>query len=84
MRPSGERRRRRIGRLLLVTLVAGVSLSPAVGADDVLDKLLSDLQITPLADQAPPPFTLESVDGKRVSLAGLRGRAALLYFWEAG
>jgi cytochrome oxidase Cu insertion factor (SCO1/SenC/PrrC family) len=84
MRTPGERASRlRVGRLLFVILAAGLSLSPAA-ADDGVDKLLSDLQITPLGDQAPPPFTLESVDGKRVSLAGLRGRAALLYFWEAG
>jgi cytochrome oxidase Cu insertion factor (SCO1/SenC/PrrC family) len=82
--PEEPARRLRVGRLLFVILAAGLSLSPAVAADDVLDKLLSDLQITPLGDQAPPPFTLESVDGKRISLAGLRGRAALLYFWEAG
>jgi peroxiredoxin len=31
-----------------------------------------------------PPLTLESVDGKPVSLADLRGRAAFLYFWESG
>jgi cytochrome oxidase Cu insertion factor (SCO1/SenC/PrrC family) len=85
MRRPGQRARRlRVGRLAVVILAAGLSLSLAAGADDVLDKLLSELQITPLGDQAPPPFTLESIDGKRVSLAGLRGRAALLYFWEAG
>jgi hypothetical protein len=83
-RPGEPARRLRVGRLIFVLLAAGLSLSPTVAADDVLDKLLSDLQITPLGDQAPPPFSLESVDGKRVSLAGLRGRAALLYFWEAG
>jgi cytochrome oxidase Cu insertion factor (SCO1/SenC/PrrC family) len=85
MRRPGQRARRlRVGRLAVVILAAGLPLSLAAGADDVLDKLLSELQITPLGDQAPPPFTLESIDGKRVSLAGLRGRAALLYFWEAG
>ena len=85
MKRPGERARRlRVGRLVCVILAATLSLSPAAGADEALDRLLSDLQITPLGDQAPPPFTLESVDGKRVSLAGLRGRAALLYFWEAG
>lgn len=85
MTRSGETARRlRFGRLALIVLAAGLSLSPAAGADDALDKLLSDLQITPGGDQTPPPFTLESVGGKQVSLASLRGRAALLYFWEAG
>jgi cytochrome oxidase Cu insertion factor (SCO1/SenC/PrrC family) len=85
MRDPGNRARGLgVARLMLVVLAAGFWLAPAVDADDAFDKLLSDLQITPLGDQAPPPFTLESVDGKRVSLAGLRGRVVLLYFWEAG
>ncbi|HYS18533.1 MAG TPA: hypothetical protein VET45_16555 [Candidatus Binatia bacterium] len=61
-----------------------LSLLPASAADDALDDLLSEFQITPLGDQTPPSFTLESLDGKPVSLAGLRGRAAFLYFWESG
>jgi cytochrome oxidase Cu insertion factor (SCO1/SenC/PrrC family) len=85
MRGSGNRARGLgVVRLMLVIMAAGFWLAPAVDADDALDTLLSELQITPLGDQAPPPFTLESVDGKRVSLAGLRGRVVLLYFWEAG
>jgi cytochrome oxidase Cu insertion factor (SCO1/SenC/PrrC family) len=85
MRGSGNRARGLgVVRLMLVIMAAGFWLAPAVDADDALDKLLSELQITPLGDQAPPPFTLESVDGKRVSLTGLRGRVVLLYFWEAG
>jgi cytochrome oxidase Cu insertion factor (SCO1/SenC/PrrC family) len=70
--------------LALAVLAIGLSLLPAAAADDALDDLLFDLQIVPLGDQVPPPFTLESVDGKSVSLAGLRGRAAFLYFWESG
>jgi len=65
-------------------LTAGLWLLPAAAADDALDDLLSDFQITPLGDQVPSPFTLESMDGKPVSLADLRGRAVLLYFWESG
>jgi len=64
--------------------VIGLSLLSAAAADDALDDLLSDFQIAPLGDQVPPPLTLESVDGKPVSLADLRGRAAFLYFWESG
>lgn len=37
----------------------------------------------PLGDQRPAPFTLDALDGKPVSLADLRGRAALLYFWDS-
>lgn len=73
----------RFGGLALAFLAAGLALLPVGAADEALDKLLSDLQITPLGDQVPPPFTLESVGGKPVSLAGLRGRAVLLYFWES-
>ena len=61
-----------------------MSLLSAAAAEDALDDLLSDFQIAPLGDQVPPPFTLESVDGKPVSLADLRGRIAFLYFWESG
>jgi peroxiredoxin len=39
--------------------------------------------VTPLGDQAPAPFTLESLEGTSVSLADLRGRVAMLYFWES-
>ena len=46
-----------------------------------LDDLLMDLQLVPLEGQAPKPFALESLDGRRVALADLAGRPALLYFW---
>ncbi|HEY7539820.1 MAG TPA: hypothetical protein VIF11_06745 [Methylomirabilota bacterium] len=39
--------------------------------------------MTPLGDQAAVPFRLESLEGKLVSLADVRGRVALLYFWES-
>jgi hypothetical protein len=46
-----------------------------------LEDLLMDLQLIPLDGQAPKAFSLESLDGRRVSLADLAGRPALLYFW---
>ena len=46
-----------------------------------LDDLLMDLQLVPLDGQAPKPFVLESLDGRRVALGDLAGRPALLYFW---
>lgn len=46
-----------------------------------LDDLLLDLQVVPLDAQTPKPFALEGLDGRRVALADLAGRPALLYFW---
>jgi len=70
-------------RLALAVALIGLSLLPAAAADDSLDDLLSAFQLTPLGDQLPAPFKLESLDGKAVSLADVRGRVAMLYFWES-
>jgi hypothetical protein len=65
--------------LLLLLTTAGVT--PAA-ADKALDELLFDLQLVPLDGQMPPAFELERLaDGKKVSLAELRGRPVMLYFW---
>ena len=58
--------------------------SPSRGAQVVagsLADLMMDLELVPMDGQTPKPFTLESLDGKRVALADLAGRPALLYFW---
>ena len=70
-------RRRMTAALLVLTAV----LSGGAAAADSLDDLIFDLQLVPLDGQTPPPFTLEALDGKRVSLAELKGRVVLLYFW---
>jgi len=58
---------------------------PAGGGAQVvagsLDDLLMDLQLVPLDGQRPKPFDLPSLDGRRVALADLAGKPALLYFW---
>jgi cytochrome oxidase Cu insertion factor (SCO1/SenC/PrrC family) len=73
-----------MGRIAaLVLALIGISLLPAAAADDSLDDLLSAFQVTPLADQTPPPFLLEALDGKPVALADVRGRAVMLYFWDS-
>ena len=46
-----------------------------------LDDLVMDLQLIPLDGQPPRPFALTSLDGRRVALADLAGKPALLYFW---
>jgi cytochrome oxidase Cu insertion factor (SCO1/SenC/PrrC family) len=76
-------RRAVLAGLAVSVLAAGLSLGAAVG-DDALDDLLTAFQLTPLADQKPTPFALDSIDGKSISLADVRGRAVLLYFWESG
>lgn len=69
-------------RCLAIALI-GLALLPAAAADDALDDLLSALQIAPFGDQRPSPFALDSLDGRKVALADVRGRAVLLYFWES-
>jgi hypothetical protein len=62
----------------LVTLA--LAAAPAAGAAD-LEDLLWDLQVVPLDREPAPGFALDALDGGRVSLASLRGRAVFLYFW---
>ena len=69
--------------MAFVLLAAGAWLVPAPAAADALGDLLVELQIVPLLDQSPPAFTLDSLNGAPVSLADLRGRAVVLYFWES-
>ena len=76
-------RRAALYGLAVSVLAAGLSLGAAVG-DEALDDLLTAFQLTPLGDQKPTPFTLDSIDGKSISIADVRGRAVLLYFWESG
>jgi hypothetical protein len=73
----------RIARWCLAVLAACVLAWPAAAADDLLDDLLSAFQLTPLADQTPAPFLLESLDGRPVALADVHGRAVMVYFWES-
>ena len=77
-------RRAALCGLVLSVLAAGLSLVPAGAGDEALDDLLTAFQMTPLGDQKPTPFTLDSIDGKPVSLDTVRGKAVLLYFWESG
>jgi cytochrome oxidase Cu insertion factor (SCO1/SenC/PrrC family) len=59
-------------------LVAAV---PVLAAGPDLEDLLFDLQLVPLDGGPAPGFTLESLEGRKVSLADFRGKPVLLYFW---
>jgi len=81
--PARKRRRdRRRGPIAvlsvaLLCLLLTPEILPAVDLED----LLWDLQIVPLDGQPAPAFTLDSLDGKKVSLSDFRSKPVLLYFW---
>lgn len=82
MPSHGGRRVTPVRALTLFALLVLALLPLAAGAaEDTVDDLLFDLQLVPLDGQAPPPFTLETLDGKRVSLSDFSGQVVLLYFW---
>lgn len=47
---------------------------------DTIEDLLMDLQVIPMDNVRLRPLTLETLDGRRVALADVKG-PALLYFW---
>ena len=49
--------------------------------DETLRRLVTSFGITPLDAIAAPAFTLTDLGGRRTSLADLRDRPTLLYFW---
>ena len=67
---------------VLALLVACLAFSAGAQAAD-LEDLLFDLQLIPLGGETPPAFTLESLDGKKVSLSDYRGKPVFLYFWAS-
>ncbi len=85
-RASVSTRRRVWGRgVAPVAVFALVALFlvaiPGVAAAADLEDLFFDLQVVPLGEEEAPGFILESLEGRRVSLAEFRGRPVLLYFW---
>jgi cytochrome oxidase Cu insertion factor (SCO1/SenC/PrrC family) len=75
-------RRLALAALLGLAVVALVTPAPAADKDKALEALLFDLELIPIDGQAPPAFELERLaDGQKVTLAELRGRPVMLYFW---
>lgn len=79
-RCRGRARHSRAGAALVLACLA---LLPAALAAADLEDLLWDLQVIPLDSQVAPGFTLESLEGKKVSLSDFRDRVVLLYFWAS-
>lgn len=50
----------------------------------VITPTLAAPKADPLVGKSAPPFTLAGLDGKRMSLASLKGKIALLNFWDFG
>ena len=69
--------------VIVAALLLALGLGALPAAADTVDDLLFDLQLSPLDGRAPPPFTLPDLQGQPVSLAELKGRVVLLYFWAS-
>ncbi|HET7874508.1 MAG TPA: hypothetical protein VFN71_03210, partial [Methylomirabilota bacterium] len=72
MRTSGPE-----GLVLLAGFLIALCLAvlPRAAAAADVEDLLFDLQLIPLDGQPAPAFTLEALDGRRVSLGDFKGQA---------
>ena len=64
-----------------MALAASTPAQPRGRSADAVEELLFDLYLVPLDGRAPLPFALKTLDGQEVSLAALRGRVVLIYYW---
>lgn len=73
-----------LGLLAFAVPIAPAAL-PATAARPVpatVEDLLWEMTILPRDGEPAAGFTLESLDGKQVTLTSYRGRVVLLYFWK--
>jgi hypothetical protein len=64
----------------LALLLAALSIAAPGAAADV-HQLMQAFGVTPIGLTPAPAFSLATLEGKMVGLAGHRGRPVLLYFW---
>ena len=65
---------------LLIALVLAFA-GPSTAAANALEDRMMDLNIAPLEPATPPALVATTLDGARVTLADVRGKAVLIYFW---
>ena len=77
--PSKRQARSRQLRFLTTAALLAVSLALAVGAGTV-----SGASPTARVGNPAPNFTLQLLDGKKITLSSLKGKAVVLNFWHSG
>jgi cytochrome oxidase Cu insertion factor (SCO1/SenC/PrrC family) len=65
---------------LLIALFLAVA-GPSTAVANALEDRMMDLNIAPLEPATPPALVATTLDGARVTLADVRGKAVLVYFW---
>jgi len=78
--PQGAALRKKRNPLALVVVAVVVAGMLYVGFH-FARRAGSDQAETPMKNKVAPDFTLETLDGKKVRLSDLRGKAVLLNFW---
>jgi cytochrome oxidase Cu insertion factor (SCO1/SenC/PrrC family) len=65
---------------LLITLFLAFA-GPSTAVANALEDRMMDLNIAPLEPATPPALVVTTLEGARVTLADVRGKAVLIYFW---
>ena len=71
----------RLAVAALAMLSAALTAAAPTLAAAPSEALLAELQLVPGGGARPPALSLPDLDGRMVSLAGLRGQVVLVYFW---